>query len=53
MGEKSRSNWPVEVCLKTRKGIPCNRRNCEICIGGNEYEPKEKEVKRRREDHSK
>lgn len=47
MGIKSRSNWSIPVCLKTKRGVPCNRRNCQICIGGNEYEP---EKKRRKKD---
>jgi len=48
MGYKSRDNWAIPICLKTKKGVPCNRSNCKICIGGNEYEPMKSEVKKRR-----
>jgi hypothetical protein len=48
MGVKSRSNWPVEVCVKTKKGQPCSRRNCEICVGGSEFEPEHKRLPKRK-----
>jgi hypothetical protein len=47
MGEKSRSNWAIGACIKTRRGVPCDRKNCQICIGGNEFEPIKKRHKGR------